>query len=108
MAYKKGPRDDSATEMLSSSSPSLSEKGALAEAEKQASVRSSAPTTPAKKDGHDLDKVISAKEAHVELNRVMTSGEGVEYPTGIKLGLVTLALCLSVFLMALVKPLPSK
>jgi hypothetical protein len=32
----------------------------------------------------------------------MTSGEGIEYPTGVKLGLISLALCLSVFLMALV------
>ncbi|OGE55021.1 hypothetical protein PENARI_c005G12229 [Penicillium arizonense] len=101
MAYEKKSRDDSVTKMLSSSSPRLGEKGAPAEAEKQGSVRSNAPTTPAKKDGHNLDKVVSAKEAHAKLNRVMTSGEGVEYPTGIKLGLVTLALCLSVFLMAL-------
>lgn len=31
----------------------------------------------------------------------MTSGEGIEYPTGVRLGLISLALCLSVFLMAL-------
>ncbi|KAH7382083.1 putative HC-toxin efflux carrier [Cadophora sp. MPI-SDFR-AT-0126] len=50
---------------------------------------------------HDLKKVKTAKEAQEELNRVMTSGEGIEYPTSLKLGLITLALCLSVFLMAL-------
>jgi hypothetical protein len=48
-----------------------------------------------------LDKVMSAKEAMAELNRVMTSGEGIEYPSGARLHLVSLALCLSVFLMAL-------
>jgi hypothetical protein len=49
----------------------------------------------------ELKKVMSAKEAMAELNRVMTSGEGIEYPTGISLHLVSMALCLSVFLMAL-------
>jgi hypothetical protein len=48
-----------------------------------------------------LGKVVSAKDAIAELNRVMTSGEGIEYPTGARLNLVSLALCLSVFLMAL-------
>lgn len=108
MAYEKAPRDDSVTETRSSSSRSLSVKDAVAATEKQGSVRSSPPTTPAKKHGHDLDKAVSAKEAREELNRVMTSGEGVEYPSGIKLGLVTLALCLSVFLMALVRGFPQK
>ncbi|KFY94063.1 hypothetical protein V500_03434 [Pseudogymnoascus sp. VKM F-4518 (FW-2643)] len=96
MAYEKSPLDDSATETLKSASPSLSEKGSLAEAEKLGAVHSSSLTPPAKKDKHDLNKVISAKEAQQELDRIMTCGEGVEYPTGIKLSLVTLALCLNV------------
>jgi hypothetical protein len=49
----------------------------------------------------ELKQVMSAKEAMAELNRIMTSGEGVEYPTGISLHLVSMALCLAVFLMAL-------
>jgi hypothetical protein len=51
----------------------------------------------------ELKKTRSAKEVQAEeLQRINTSAEGVEYPTGIKLGLISLALCLSVFLMALV------
>ncbi|KAI9650269.1 MFS sugar transporter [Ciborinia camelliae] len=50
----------------------------------------------------ELKKTKSAAEVHQEeLNRVMTSVEGIEYPTGVKLQLISLALCLSVFLMAL-------
>jgi hypothetical protein len=58
-----------------------------------------APPTTTGEEG--LGKVMSAKDAMAELNRVMTSGEGIEYPTGARLNLVSLALCLSVFLMAL-------
>jgi hypothetical protein len=61
-----------------------------------------AVATPAAGETNDgLHKTMSAKEAMAELNRVMTSGEGIEYPTGARLNLVSLALCLSVFLMAL-------
>ncbi|KAF7878843.1 hypothetical protein EAF04_000046 [Stromatinia cepivora] len=50
----------------------------------------------------ELNRTRSAAEVQQEeLNRVMTSADGVEYPTGVKLQLITLALCLSVFLMAL-------
>ncbi|PQE27354.1 putative DHA14-like major facilitator ABC transporter protein [Rutstroemia sp. NJR-2017a WRK4] len=50
----------------------------------------------------ELKKTRSAKEVQAEeLQRINTSAEGVEYPTGVKLGLISLALCLSVFLMAL-------
>ncbi|QSZ35301.1 hypothetical protein DSL72_008170 [Monilinia vaccinii-corymbosi] len=49
-----------------------------------------------------LEKTKSAAgRREEELDRVMTSAEGVEYPTGLKLQLISLALCLSVFLMAL-------
>jgi hypothetical protein len=37
-----------------------------------------------------------------DLSKIKTSETGMEYPHGVKLGLITLALCLSVFLMALV------
>ncbi|KAH8799051.1 major facilitator superfamily domain-containing protein [Xylogone sp. PMI_703] len=49
----------------------------------------------------DLAKVSSTKDVGAELNRVMTSGEEFEYPTGAKLTLISFALCLAVFLMAL-------
>ncbi|KAJ8069664.1 hypothetical protein OCU04_000096 [Sclerotinia nivalis] len=50
----------------------------------------------------ELNRTRSAADVQQEeLNRVMTSADGVEYPTGVKLQLITLALCLSVFLMAL-------
>lgn len=61
----------------------------------------SGPTPAAGETNEGLHKTLSAKEAMAELNRVMTSGEGIEYPTGARLNLVSLALCLSVFLMAL-------
>lgn len=48
-----------------------------------------------------LKKTMTAKEAQAELDKTMASGEGIEYPTGTKLGLISMALCLSVFLMAL-------
>jgi len=41
----------------------------------------------------------AAAVADLELKKIQTSEE--EYPTGVKLSLITLALCLSVFLMAL-------
>ncbi|CCD42391.1 Bcmfs1, multidrug efflux transporter [Botrytis cinerea T4] len=63
--------------------------------------------TPSVHDGDndnpiELKKTKSAADIQQEeLNRVHTSAEGVEYPTGVKLQLISLALCLSVFLMAL-------
>jgi len=48
-----------------------------------------------------LKKVTTAAQAQAELNRIMSTGEGIEYPSGIKLALISIALCLSVFLMAL-------
>lgn len=49
------------------------------------------------------DAPLDPKEAAaVELRKIQTSDEGNVYPTGLKLGLISLALCLSVFLMALV------
>jgi hypothetical protein len=39
-----------------------------------------------------------------ELKEIKSSESGIEYPSGLKLNLITLALCLAVFLMALVCP----
>lgn len=50
------------------------------------------------KGAEDEDPVEAANNA---LARARTSEEGVEYPKGAKLGLISLALCLAVFLIAL-------
>ena len=96
--------DDSTTETLRSASPSMSEKASTVEADREGSV------APQPNKHPELKRVQSAKEAQEELTKIMTSGEGVEYPTGVRLGLISLALCLSVFLMALVsgRSLPNK
>jgi hypothetical protein len=89
---------------LGSSSPSatLNEKTTEVEASTREATRSPTPAPSAKNEpAPELKKVASAKEAQAELTKIMTSGEGVEYPTGVKLNLISLALCLSVFLMAL-------
>ncbi len=60
-------------------------------------------TTPAdaeKKD--DLTRQATAvSKTGQSITQTQTREDGTEYPTGMKLGLITLALCLSVFLMAL-------
>jgi len=84
----KSTMDDST---LKSSSPSFDEKvkNEAGESIRQGS-RSPSPAPSIKNEHHDqpdLKKVNSAKEASAELTKIMTSGEGVEYPTGLKLGL---------------------
>lgn len=50
----------------------------------------------------DLSKQITAQSHHpAALQEIRTREDGAEYPTGLKLFLIMLALCLSVFLMAL-------
>ncbi|KAH6666631.1 putative HC-toxin efflux carrier [Halenospora varia] len=104
-AEEKSTMDDST---LKSGSPSIDEK-ATRKADDSVREGSSSPTpTPSVHDGAheghghlELKKTLTAKEAQAELDRIMTSGEGVVYPTGMALGLISMALCLSVFLMAL-------
>lgn len=43
----------------------------------------------------------ATSHAGASMRQTQTREDGTEYPTGVKLGLITLALCLSVFLMAL-------
>lgn len=90
-------------EKLSQYSGSLTEKASATEAETSTreATRSPSPVPTHKQEEPELKKVMSAAEAQAELSKIMTSGEGVEYPTGLKLNLISLALCLSVFLMAL-------
>jgi len=97
------PHAEDATSTLATSvTPSMKEKETGGR-----STRSLSPTPSVSiHDERDaapleLSRTKSAAQAQEELNRIMTSGEGVEYPTGMKLRLISLALCLSVFLMAL-------
>lgn len=46
----------------------------------------------------------SASQAGHSIKTTPTRDDGTEYPTGLKLTLISLALCLSVFLIALGKP----
>lgn len=56
-------------------------------------------------DGPEETRYPGEKHANIvsdnELMRTRTSDSSIAYPTGAKLSLITLALCLSVFLMAL-------
>lgn len=56
------------------------------------------PATPAPDLVHTLSRVATAAS---ELRRTETRQDGTEYPGGVKLVLITIALCLAVFLMAL-------
>ncbi|POS77323.1 MFS transporter [Diaporthe helianthi] len=56
------------------------------------------PPAPAADPVHALSRVATAAS---ELRRTETRQDGVEYPGGVKLALITVALCLAVFLMAL-------
>jgi hypothetical protein len=106
---EKPTMDDSASETLKSTSPSVNNEKAR---EADDSVRQGSQTPDLRPTVSNVDHVnnegelrkvhSTTKEAQDELTRVMTSGEGIEYPTGVKLSLISLALCLSVFLIALV------
>jgi len=93
MDEKPHRKMEDAASVLSSHSATLHEKVETGQSTGDA-------TQSPVEEKHDL-KVFSAKDAQEELTKIMTSGEGVEYPTGVKLQLISLALCLSVFLMAL-------
>ena len=56
------------------------------------------PAAPAGDLVHTLSRVATAAS---ELRRTETRQDGTEYPGGVKLTLITIALCLAVFLMAL-------
>ncbi|KAG0650946.1 Aspyridones efflux [Hyphodiscus hymeniophilus] len=90
---------------VSSHSATLHDEEKKLEAEQSTREATRSPSPVPFEEDHGLkqvtSKAMSAKEAQEELTKVMTSGEGVEYPTGMKLNLISLALCLSVFLMAL-------
>ena len=94
--------DEKVSTYSTSDSPSVTEKSSAVEAERSREVTRSPSPVPTHKDEEpEMKKVLSAAEAQAQLSKIMTSGEGIEYPTGLKLNLISLALCLSVFLMAL-------
>lgn len=65
---------------------------------KEKAGTSEQPTSPAPDLVHTLSRVATAAS---ELRRTETRQDGSEYPGGVKLLLITVALCLAVFLMAL-------
>ena len=94
--------EETASSSTLSPTASLNEKTLEAEQSTRDATRSPTPDPSVRaEEALELNKVASAKDAQAELTKIMTSGEGVEYPTGVKLNLISLALCLSVFLMAL-------
>lgn len=82
-------KDQRSTAQDQSTSTTTSEKNEASSLEK---VASDLP--------HAISRVASAA-ASSALQRVDTRPDGSEYPSGLKLFLITLALCLGVFLMAL-------
>jgi hypothetical protein len=85
------PAKDTPTASYSpSATPSVTEKDATL-------AQTSAPANYNEKELEALEKKLSGSE----LARIQTSDPNYEYPTGLKLGLTMLALCLSVFLVAL-------
>jgi hypothetical protein len=102
MTDEKHSKMEDTSSSLSSPTVSLTEKTLEAEQSTREATRSPTPAPSVRaEEAPGLKKVSSVKEAQAELTKIMTSGEGVEYPTGVKLNLISLALCLSVFLMAL-------
>jgi hypothetical protein len=108
--------DDSRSATLhSSKAPSMdekAEKGSLDQTIESVEEGDQTETRGTKhEDGHGtvLEPIKTQPEhlspeevAALEIRKINTSDEGVEYPTGTKMGLISLALSLSVFLMALV------
>ena len=94
--------EDTSSVSSRSATPNEEEKNLGSQSPTQEATSS---PTPVREGESEMTKVnsraISAKDAREELTKIMTSEEGTEYPTGMKLNLVSLALCLSVFLMAL-------
>ena len=91
--------DDSASDTVKDGTPIVNKQPSTEEAENLGWQGSLTPIADPVSNGNGSKQVSSTKEAQ---NKVMATEENVEYPTGIKLGLISLALCLSVFLMALV------
>jgi hypothetical protein len=79
----------------------LPSRASVNEKETEAGVATSPHPSVKEKPEHEQEIDATEMDGH-DLSKVKTSETGVEYPHGLKLGLISLALCLSVFLMALV------
>jgi hypothetical protein len=86
--------------------PSLNEKdaGTGGEPPVPAPATERVEEQPAESYNYKEELHTEAEKADLghDLKQVQTSESGIEYPTGLRLNLISLALCLSVFLMALV------
>jgi hypothetical protein len=108
-----GPPPGSQVPTLAPSKASVSDDGKASAAGEQTDIEvgSVAPikasSSDNEKDEHDEKVDALAKQATAtskaskKLERTVTREDGTEYPTGLKLGLIVLALCLGVFTMAL-------
>jgi hypothetical protein len=79
----------------------LPSRASVNEKETEAGVATSPHPSVNEKPEHEQEVHATKMDGH-DLSKIKTSETGVEYPHGLKLGLISLALCLSVFLMALV------
>lgn len=93
MLEDRNAADDSASGTLTDTSPSLNEKAiapetglSTSESPENRTIITPVKPEPSHDDHPELKRTASAKDAQAELERIMTSGEGVEYPTGVKLG----------------------
>lgn len=100
-----------------STTPSLNEKHAEGEAEAEAEPQALPVPVAEPVDNQPTEHYNYKEELHTEaekseigneLKQIQTSESGIEYPSGLRLNLISLALCLSVFLMALVRPVPQR
>jgi hypothetical protein len=93
-----------------SAAPSLNEKHAEAEGEPPVPVLVAEQMDEQSTEHYNYKEELhtEAEKAEMgnELKQIQTSESGIEYPSGLRLNLISLALCLSVFLMALVCPRP--
>jgi hypothetical protein len=70
--------------------------------EKDPKVGGELPVPVAERVEEELHTKAENTEGGHELNQTQTGESDIEYPTGLRLNLISLALCLSAFLMALV------
>jgi hypothetical protein len=103
-AAEPGLGAESQAPTIAPSRASLSEKESYRAEEARPSTEPTpqdAEATEAEKQNNLAKHATAASAAGQSIRATATREDGSEYPTGVKLGLITLALCLSVFLMAL-------
>lgn len=78
-----------------------SNSGEPSDIETAASNRIPTPAADPEKKDELTRQATAVSKTGQSIRAAQTREDGEDYPTGMKLGLITLALCLSVFLMAL-------